>query len=39
VDDVVTTGATFAAAAYALQQAGAGRIEAVAMASCARRGG
>ena len=39
VDDVVTTGATFSAAAYALQQAGAGRIEAVAMASCARRGG
>ena len=39
VDDVVTTGATFAAAAYALQQAGGGRIEAVAMASCARWGG
>jgi predicted amidophosphoribosyltransferase len=39
VDDVVTTGATFAAAAYALQQAGAGRIEAVAMASCIRRRG
>jgi predicted amidophosphoribosyltransferase len=39
VDDVVTTGATLAAAARALQQGGAGRIEAVAMASCARRRG
>jgi predicted amidophosphoribosyltransferase len=39
VDDVVTTGATLMAAACALQQAGGGRIEAVAMASCARRGG
>jgi predicted amidophosphoribosyltransferase len=38
VDDVVTTGATLAAAAYALQQAGAGRIEAVAVAACNRRG-
>ena len=38
VDDVVTTGATLMAAACALQQAGGGRIEAVAMASCARRG-
>ena len=32
VDDVATTGATLAAAATALQQAGAGRIEAVAAA-------
>jgi predicted amidophosphoribosyltransferase len=39
VDDVVTTGATLMAAAYAVQQAGGGRIEAVAMASCARLGG
>ena len=39
VDDVVTTGATLAAAARALQQAGAGRIEAVAIASSVRRGG
>jgi predicted amidophosphoribosyltransferase len=39
VDDVVTTGATLMAAAHALQQAGGGRIEAVAMASCTRRGG
>jgi predicted amidophosphoribosyltransferase len=39
VDDVVTTGATLAAAARALQQGGAGRIEAVAMASCALRRG
>ncbi len=38
IDDVVTTGSTLAAAAYALQQAGAGRIEAVAVASCDRRG-
>jgi predicted amidophosphoribosyltransferase len=38
VDDVVTTGATLAAAACALQQAGAGRIEAVAVAVCNRRG-
>jgi predicted amidophosphoribosyltransferase len=38
VDDVVTTGATLAAAACALQQAGAGRIEAVAVAACNRRG-
>jgi ComF family protein len=39
VDDVVTTGATLLAAAAALQQAGAGRIEAVAVASSALRGG
>lgn len=39
IDDVVTTGATLAAAADALQQAGAGRIEAVAVAACDRRGG
>jgi ComF family protein len=38
VDDVVTTGATLAAAAAALQQAGAGRIEAVAVAAAERRG-
>ncbi len=37
VDDVVTTGATLWAAAYALQQAGAGRIEAVAVAASTRR--
>jgi predicted amidophosphoribosyltransferase len=37
VDDVVTTGATLAAAAAALQQAGAGRIEAVAVAAAERR--
>ncbi len=37
VDDVVTTGATLAAAAMALQQAGASRIEGVAAAMvCAR---
>jgi len=38
VDDVVTTGATLAAAAAALQQAGAGRIEAVAVAAATLRG-
>lgn len=38
VDDVVTTGATLAAAAAALQQAGAERIEAVAVAAADRRG-
>jgi ComF family protein len=38
VDDVVTTGATLAAAATALQQAGASRIEGVAAAMvCTRR--
>jgi ComF family protein len=35
VDDVVTTGATLVAAAEALQQAGAARIEAVAVAATA----
>lgn len=39
VDDVVTTGTTLRAAAYALQQAGAGRIEAVAVAASTRRRG
>jgi predicted amidophosphoribosyltransferase len=37
VDDVLTTGSTLSAAAYALQQSGAGRIEAVAVAVRARR--
>jgi ComF family protein len=38
VDDVVTTGATLAAAAAAVTQGGAGRIEAVAVASAPWRG-